>query len=123
MKQASTRITLLFMQLLERQFPIGDTGQRMQLRTASEFAAQLDIHVNYLNKVLKDTTGKTTTENITERILQEAMLLLKNTDWNVSEIALTLGFNEIANFNNLFRREIKLSPTKYRAAAAVAPRG
>jgi AraC family transcriptional activator of pobA len=116
MKQASSRITLLFMEMLENQFPIGDTGQRMQLRTASEFARQLDIHVNYLNKVLKDTTGKTTTENITERILQEARLLLRNTDWNVSDIALTLGFNEIANFNNLFRREMKLSPTKYRSA-------
>lgn len=88
----------------------------MQLRTASEFARRLDIHVNYLNKALKETTGKTTTEHITERLLQEARLLLRNTNRNVSDIAFTLGFNEIANFNNLFRREMKLSPTKYRSA-------
>src|SRR5690606_41784490 len=62
-------------------------NQTIQLRTASDFANTLKIHVNYLNKVLKETTGKTTTEIIASRINQEAKILLRQTTWNISEIA------------------------------------
>jgi AraC family transcriptional activator of pobA len=68
---ASQRISLLFLELLERQFPIDDTHQKMNLRTASDFAHQLAIHVNHLNRAVKETTQKTTTQIIGERILQE----------------------------------------------------
>jgi AraC-like DNA-binding protein len=48
--------------------------------------------------VLKDSTGKTTTEIIGSRIVQESKILLKETNWNISEIAYSLGFEEIAFF-------------------------
>jgi AraC family transcriptional activator of pobA len=111
---ASRRICILFLELLERQFPIEDTGQRFQLRSASDFARQLSIHVNHLNKALKETTGKTTSGIIAERVLQEAKILLRNTRWNVSEIAYTLGFNEVTHFNNFFKKKLDLSPTQFR---------
>lgn len=52
---------------------------------------------------------------ITSRITQEAKILLKQTDWNVSEIAYCLGFEEVAHFSNFFRRQTAVSPLAFRA--------
>lgn len=112
---ASSRITSLFIELLERQFPIESPMQRLQLRTANDFAERLAIHVNHLNKILKDNTGKTTSHVISARITQEAKILLKQTDWNVSEIAYSLGFEEIAHFSNFFKKQTNLSPNNFRS--------
>ena len=112
---ASTRIFGLFIELLERQFPIENTTQILQLRTAKDFADTLKVHVNHLNKVLKETTGKTTTEIIGSRVSQEAKILLKQTSWNVSEIAYSLGFEEVAHFSNFFKKQTRLSPLAFRA--------
>jgi len=111
---ASRRITLLFLELLERQFPIDDTRQRLGLRSASEFAGRLSVHVNHLNRALKETIQKTTSELVGERILQESKILLKHSSWNVSEIAYALGFTEVTHFNNFFKKHTSLSPTKFR---------
>lgn len=111
---ASHRVALLFLELLERQFPIEDTRQHVQLRTAADFARQLAIHVNYLNKAVRETTGKTTTDTISERLLRESKILLKNTGWNIAEIAYALGFNEVPNFNHFFKKQAQLTPSQFR---------
>ncbi|MHC2990474.1 transcriptional regulator [Pontibacter sp. HJ8] len=111
---ASQRITSLFTELLERQFPIDNTHQKVQLRTAADFAGQLNIHVNHLNRAVKEVTEKTTSQLIAERILQEAKILLKHTAWTVSEIAYALGFTEVTHFNNFFKKHVPLSPLKFR---------
>lgn len=111
---ATARISSLFIELLERQFPIESINQELQLRTAKEYAENLRIHVNHLNKVLKEVTGKTTTEIIASRITQEAKILLKQTDWNISEIANCLGFDEVAHFSNFFKKQTQLSPLHFR---------
>ncbi|MCF0069167.1 helix-turn-helix transcriptional regulator [Dyadobacter sp. CY261] len=112
---AYKRVSSLFIELLERQFPVEPPHQKLGLRSAKDYAEQLSIHVNYLNKVLKEITGKTTTELITERIIKESKILLKHTDWNVSEIAYSLGFDEPSHFNNLFKKHTTLSPRAFRA--------
>jgi len=111
---ASARISTLFIELLERQFPIESTTQSLQLKKAADFANNLSVHVNHLNKVLKEVTGKTTSEIISSRIAQEAKILLKQTTWNVSEIAFSLGFDEVAHFSNFFKKNTQLSPLAYR---------
>jgi AraC family transcriptional regulator, transcriptional activator of pobA len=111
---AASRISSLFIELLERQFPIESDGQVIQLKTPLDFAKTLGIHINHLNKVLKETTGRSTTEIINGRIAEEAKILLKQTPWNVSEIAYSLGFDEVAHFSNFFKKHTALSPLKYR---------
>jgi AraC family transcriptional regulator, transcriptional activator of pobA len=112
---ASSRVSSLFIELLERQFPIESPQQRLVLRTAKDFAERLSVHVNHLNKVLKENTGKTTTDLISTRISQEAKILLKQTNWNISEIAYSLGFEEVAHFSNFFKKQTKLAPLAFRA--------
>lgn len=111
---ASARITSLFIELLERQFPIASPLQRLGLRTAKDYADVLSVHVNHLNKVLKEATDQTTTDLISSRIAQEAKILLKQTDWNISEIAYSLGFEEVAHFSNFFKKQTSFAPMKFR---------
>jgi AraC family transcriptional activator of pobA len=111
---ASQRISTLFLELVERQFPIDDNHQTVSLRAASNYANQLNVHVNHLNRAIKETTQKTTSQIIAERILQEAKILLKHSAWSVSEIAFALGFTEVTHFNNFFKKHIQISPLKFR---------
>jgi len=100
---------------LERQFPVELPNRRLMLRSAKEYAERLAIHVNHLNKVLKENTGKTTTEVIISRITQEAKILLKQTDWTISEIAYSLGFEEVAHFSNFFKKQTAVTPVAFRS--------
>lgn len=111
---AAGRISTMFSDLLERQFPIESPVQQVNFRTAMDFATQLSVHVNHLNKALKDTTGKSTSELIAERIVQEAKALLRHTDWNVAEIGYCLGFQEPAHFNNFFKKKTLVTPRSFR---------
>lgn len=111
---ASLRIASIFLELLERQFPIDENHTAIQLRTPSDFADQLNIHVNHLNRAVKEMTGKTTSQLISDRLLQESKILLKQSKWNVSEIAYSLGFNEVTHFNNFFKKSMNQSPTQFR---------
>ena len=111
---ANSRITAVFSELLERQFPIESPAQRFTYRSANDFAQQLSVHVNHLNRAIRETTGKTTTAHIAERVASEAKALLKHTNWNISEISYSLGFEEPAHFNNFFKKQTNQTPTSYR---------
>lgn len=111
---ANARITAIFTELLERQFPIETPHQRFTLRSARDFADKLSVHVNHLNRAIRETTGKTTTDHIAERLLGEAKALLKHTNWNIAEISYSLGFEEPAHFNNFFKKHTSSTPSSYR---------
>lgn len=114
-QNAAERISSLFIELLERQFPIDSAEQRLDLRTPKDYANRLAVHVNHLNKVLKEITGLTTTEIINQRVLQEAKILIKQTDWNISEIAYVLGFDDLAHFSHFFKKQTSLAPLAFRS--------
>lgn len=111
---AAERIAGLFLELLERQFPIDAPDQVVPLRNANEYAAQLNVHTNTLNRALKETTGKTTTSWIAARYIKEAKALLQHSNWDMAEIAYCLGFEHAANFNIFFKKHTATSPLQYR---------
>jgi AraC family transcriptional activator of pobA len=116
-KNAAQRITSVFLELLERQFPIESIQHPLQLRTAQDFANNLSVHVNHLNSSVKEITGKPTTAHIAERIISEAKALLQHTDWSVAEIAYALGFEYPTYFNNFFKKRTGQVPKSVRAIA------
>lgn len=109
-KNAATRITDLFMELLERQFPIESSGDPLRLRTAQDFAGVLAVHINYLNRSVKEVTGKPTSVHIAEHIAAEAKALLQHSNWSVADIAYGLGFEYPTYFNNYFKRVTGATP-------------
>lgn len=115
-QNASQRVASLFMELLERQFPIDSPERFLKLKSPVDYAENLSIHVNSLNRSVKEITGKTTSQQITSRIIQEANALLKHTDWNVSEIAYGLGFEEPAYFTNYFKKQTGMTPNAVRTS-------
>jgi AraC family transcriptional regulator, transcriptional activator of pobA len=114
-KNAASRLTAVFLELLERQFPIEGTDRPLQLKTAQDYANNLSVHVNYLNRAVKEVTGKPTTAHISERIISEAKALLQHTDWNIADIAYALGFEYPTYFNNYFKRMTGTNPKSLRA--------
>jgi len=111
---ASLRISTHFMELLERQFPIERQNEPLQLKTAQDYANSLAIHVNSLNRAVKEITGKSTTTIIGERIIAEAISLLRYTDWSVADIAYALGFEYPNYFSNFFKKATGNIPKFYR---------
>lgn len=115
-KNAAERITAVFLELLERQFPIESTERPLELKTAQDFANGLSVHVNYLNSAVKKVTGKPTSIHISDRIIIEARALLQHTDWSIAEIAYALGFEYPTYFNNFFKKKTGDIPKSVRAA-------
>jgi len=113
-KNASSRITSVFLELLERQFPIESPDRPLKFKSAQDYAKKLNVHVNYLNRAVKEVTGKSTTAHITERIISEAKALLQHTDWNISDIAYALGFEYPTYFNNFFKKMTGTNPKSLR---------
>ncbi|GAA3933674.1 helix-turn-helix domain-containing protein [Chitinophaga oryziterrae] len=114
-KNAAARISAVFFELLERQFPVESADRPLELRTAQDFARNLSVHINYLNSAVKETTGKSTTTHIGDRIIAEAKALLQHTDWNIAEIAYALGFEYPTYFNNFFKKKTGYVPKSVRA--------
>ena len=116
-KNAAQRITSVFLELLERQFPIESIDHPLELKTAQDFANQLAVHVNHLNSSVKEITGKPTTAHISDRIISEAKALLQHTDWSIAEIAYALGFEYPTYFNNFFKKKTGQIPKSVRAVS------
>ena len=115
---ATSRLTRVFLELLERQFPIESLDRPLQLKTAQDYAHNLSVHVNYLNRCVKEITGKSTTTLISERLVSEAKSLIQQTDWNIAEIAFALGFEYPTYFNNFFKKMTGANPRSFRIQKA-----
>jgi AraC-like DNA-binding protein len=111
---AATRLADSFRTLLARQFPVITQGHRLALRTPQAFADQLAVHVNYLSRTLKAVTGKTTSQLLAERLVQEARTLLLHTDWSIAQIGYCLGFEEPTRFTEFFRKHTHFTPSQVR---------
>ncbi|MGM5630360.1 helix-turn-helix transcriptional regulator [Apibacter raozihei] len=111
---ASKRLTYQFLELLEYQFPLDSPEMTLELRAPKDFASKLSVHVNHLNYSLKKNTGKTSRHLITDSLIRESMALLKNTDWTISEIAYSLGFEYPSHFTNFVKKHTKSTPKEIR---------
>jgi len=113
-RNASNRLCSQFLELIEKQFPITHKEQTIRLRTATDYSAILEVHTNYLNYVVKQTFGKSTTTLIQERILIEARRLLKDSEFTVAEIAFSLGFEYATYFSSFVKKYTGHSPKQWR---------
>jgi AraC family transcriptional activator of pobA len=111
---AGNRLVAAFQGLLGQQFPIVSPSQRLELYTAQAFADRLAVHVNSLNRTLKAATGKTTSQLLAQRLVQEARALLVHTDWPIGQIGYCLGFEEQTHFTHFFKRHAQCTPTAVR---------
>lgn len=85
-------------------------------RQVRNYAKRLGVSSNYLNVLTQKHLGKSALEMINERVTLEMKRLLLRTDYDISEIAYKLGFNELSYFSRFFRRNTGMSPYEFRTA-------
>ncbi|MDO3693250.1 helix-turn-helix transcriptional regulator [Wenyingzhuangia sp. chi5] len=80
----------------------------------TDYANQLNISPDHLNRLVKTQTGKTAKEHIQSRIIVAAKRLIYFTDLSNKEIGFELGFSEPANFSAFFKHQVGISPSKFK---------
>ena len=76
----------------------------------------------HFSREFRRTFGETPHQYLLTRRLERAAALLRNTDWSVAEICLSVGLKSVGSFTTSFRRAYGTSPTAYRAAHPPAAR-
>jgi AraC family transcriptional regulator, transcriptional activator of pobA len=85
-----------------------------QQHLVSNYAAMLNISPNHLNKSVKAITQKSPTRWIDEAIVLEAKVLLSQSQYSISEVAVQVGFDDQSYFTRLFRKYEGMTPTEFR---------
>lgn len=78
------------------------------------YANKLNITTKHLNRVVKQTLNKTTSQLISERILLEAKRLIVHSKSNLTEIADTLEFSDYAYFSKFFKSKTGITPMAFK---------
>ena len=97
------------METLERDFTTN--------HDAGHYAAELGVTPGTLSRTLTKLTGRTTKQLILERVVLEAVRLLRFSDLSVKEIAARLGFSDQFAFSKAFKRQRGAAPQDFRSRA------
>ena len=83
--------------------------------TLVEIAKVANLSPGFFHTVFKCIKGKTPREHLLQIRLSMAKDLLENSRKPLSDIALLCGFESQSYFSLIFKKEIGISPKKYRA--------
>lgn len=82
--------------------------------TLSEISEIINVSPVSFNRFIKKRTGKTFIEYTNDTRISYATRWLIETDLSISEIAFKCGFNNIANFNRVFKKVKDSTPSEFR---------
>jgi len=102
----SNSLFFQFKQLIEKDFKT--------CHKVSDYANQLSVSSEHLNRYVKLQSGKSAKEFIQEKIIVEAKRMLLFTEESNKELAYSLGFEEPAHFSNFFKKYVGLTPGQFR---------
>ena len=80
----------------------------------SDYAEALHITVPHLCSTIKQASQRTAGDWIAEAILTDAKAQLKLSVTPIKEIAISLGFENVAFFNRFFKTHVGITPKNYR---------
>jgi len=79
-----------------------------------EVAKSVSLSPSYFSSSFKKETGKSFVEFVTEFRVERASELLCATNFNTSEVAYRVGFNDPKYFTRIFKRSVGVTPSEYR---------
>ena len=85
-----------------------------KVQDLSFYSGKLFISNKYLIQLCKNISGKTPGNIIAATILQEAKLLLKMPDQNISTVSTALNYSSVAAFSKFFSKHTGMSPSAFR---------
>jgi len=112
-KELSHSLLERFNQELDRYFESGQL-QEKGIPSIEQLAEKMSVSQRYLSDTLKKETGKTTTEHLQLRLIDEAKNVLLQPNKSIAEVAYELGFEYPPYFSRLFKKKAGISPTEYR---------
>jgi len=104
---AAFRITQQYKNMLSEQFG--------NFTKVANYAAELSVSPNHLNKCAKEATGKSAHELLVDMRILQAKVLLKQSNLPVKEIAYKIGGFESSDFAKFFKKKTLQSPSEYRS--------
>jgi AraC-like DNA-binding protein len=88
--------------------------QQQKKQPVAFYADLLNITPKYLSTVCKRVSDKSPSRWITESVMQDSYVLLKESNLSVKEISNRLGFPNSSFFGQYFREEAGMTPLEYR---------
>ena len=89
-----------------------------QIHTVDKLVNEMHVSMSTLVRAVKSVSNRTPASLLNERLSIEAQRMLnKSPEMRIKEIACSLGFADISNFAKFFRRQVGMSPVKFRQKA------
>jgi len=66
-------------------------------------------------RAFRDAYGRTPRDYLSARRLERARELLRNANLTVTEVCFLVGFSSLGSFSALFKKEMQVTPSEYRA--------
>jgi AraC-like DNA-binding protein/mannose-6-phosphate isomerase-like protein (cupin superfamily) len=107
--ETSKHLLRSFKQLLNKKFA--------SAHMVSDYADELAVTADYLNKTVKNLTGKSAKEHIQSKLITEAKRSLLFSNVSSKELSYELGFEESAHFNNFFKKITGQTPSEFRTVS------
>jgi AraC-like DNA-binding protein/ligand-binding sensor protein len=95
---------------------------KMESLSLAAVAKAAGASVFHFCKVFRKTTGLKFTDYVARVRLEEAKTQLLNPNRRISEIAYDVGFQSLTQFNRMFKRVFRQSPTEFREHLAAGKR-
>ncbi|MBR1389832.1 MAG: 2-isopropylmalate synthase [Lachnospiraceae bacterium] len=89
-----------------------------QTVTLEDLAKEFHLSEPYISKYIKDKSGKTFVELVQNIRMKKAKTLLKNGNMTVEKIAYAVGYQNVENFNRMFKKKYDMTPVQYRNSKA-----
>lgn len=84
----------------------------------SFYSNQMCISTQYLSLILKEATGKTTSEMIATEIIARAKALLRTPGTTIVQVVDALNFADQSTFGKFFKKNTGITPKKYQESYA-----
>ncbi len=85
----------------------------MDISEVREIANALGYSGSYLSHLFRERTGETLQNYLTKKKVEAGIELMKNGRYNVTQIAMRLGYDTLQSFSKAFRRVMNVPPTEY----------
>lgn len=102
-----------FMELLDKNFK--------EKKMVAEYAGQLLVTPNYLNRIVKKNTGHSAGHHIRQRVVLEAKRMGRYSGAGMKEIAYDLGFLDSAHFSRFFKTFGGMNFSEFKRGGLVVP--
>lgn len=102
-----------FEQLLKAYFQ-SEKPQTIGIPSVSHFAEQLHLSPNYFGDLIKKETGQTAKEYLQNKTIETAKKMIFNSQLNINEISMALGFKYPQHFTRLFKQKTGVTPNEFR---------